>query len=207
MKLTKRELILLIVVLIAGISFLFFNYVYTPLNNDVKELEEQYNLLLEDEEKAKNLSIKIKALEKELIEIEESTEGVYDGMVELWDQAEILVYIEDLMEDLCDRFTINSYTPVDVVSIRSADIDLSIETNYENLHKILDRLEDGEYYCSIESINIASSLSDGEPDNTEPMDLSVSFTIRFYAKGQSSDYPTEYDFMKGKFDKSNIFYK
>lgn len=207
MKLTKRELILLIIVLVAGVGFLFVNYVYIPLDNDVEELDEQYSLLLEDEKKVKDLSIKIKALEKELMEIEESTIGVFDGMVEIWDQAEILVYLENIMEDLCYKYDINSYTPVDVVSIRSADINFSIETTYTNLKKILERLEDGKYYCSIEDIDITNKMTDGEPDSLEVMEITVDFTIRFYAKGQGSDYPIEYDFMKGKFNKSNIFYR
>lgn len=207
MRLTKRELILLIIVLVAGISFLFVNYVYIPLKDDIEELDEEYNLLLEDEDKARNLSIKIENLKKELVEIEESTVGVFDGMIEIWDQAEILVYLEGILEDLCDRYSLSSYTPVDVVSIRSADIGLNIDTNYNNLQKILARFEDGDYYCSIENISMTSNLIDGEADRLIPMDISVDLTIRFYAKGQSSDYPEEYDFMKGKFNKSNIFSK
>lgn len=205
MRLTKRETTLIIIVLLVGISFLYVNYVYFPLQDESKELEAKYNELLIEESDAKVLVAKTTALKAELKEIEDSTIGVYDGMVEIWDQAENLVYMEKLFEGLSERHTFNSYTPLDVSSIRTAEIDMSIVTNYTNLQRILNNLEDGKNYCTIESLNIVAKSRGNENPEWEPMDLDVNLTVRFYAKGQSEDYPNEYDFMSGSYGKRDIF--
>ena len=36
MKLTKREIILLVIVLVLGSTFLYAKYVYSPLDKDIK---------------------------------------------------------------------------------------------------------------------------------------------------------------------------
>lgn len=203
MKLTKREIILLVIVLVLGSTFLYAKYVYSPLDKDIKKLKDEYEQLVEEEAKVKLLDEKIKILKDELLEIENSSNEAYEGMLDIWDQAANLVYMEKVTKNLCDKVVINSYTPVDVGNLRSADINLNIVTNYDNLQKILKNLEEGQHYCTIE--NISMDVRSRDSEDWPPLELNVNLTVRFYVKGQDTDYPDNYDFMKGKFNKKNIF--
>ncbi|CUH93140.1 GspMb/PilO family protein [Herbinix luporum] len=203
MKLTKREIILLVIVLVLGSTFLFVKYVYSPLDKDIKKLKDEYEQLVEEEAKVKLLDEKIKILKDELLEIENSSNEAYEGMLDIWDQAANLVYMEKVTKNLCDKVVINSYTPVDVGNLRSADVNLDIVTNYDNLQKILKNLEEGQHYCTIE--NISMDVRSRDSEDWPPLELNVNLTVRFYVKGQDTDYPDNYDFMKGKFNKKNIF--
>lgn len=203
MKLTKREIILLVIVLVLGSTFLYAKYVYSPLDKDIKKLKDEYEQLVEEEAKVKLLDEKIKILKDELLEIENSSNEAYEGMLDIWDQAANLVYMEKVTKNLCDKVVINSYTPVDVGNLRSADINLDIVTNYDNLQKILKNLEEGQHYCTIE--NISMDVRSRDSEDWPPLELNVNLTVRFYVKGQDTDYPDNYNFMKGKFNKKNIF--
>ena len=203
MKLTKREIILLVIVLVLGSTFLYAKYVYSPLDKDIKKLKDEYEQLVEEEAKVKLLDEKIKILKDELLEIENSSNEAYEGMLDIWDQAANLVYMEKVTKNLCDKVVINSYTPVDVGNLRSADINLNIVTNYDNLQKILKNLEEGQHYCTIE--NISMDVRSRDSEDWPPLELNVNLTVRFYVKGQDTDYPDNYNFMKGKFNKKNIF--
>lgn len=203
MKLTKREIILLVIVLVLGSTFLYAKYVYSPLDKDIKKLKDEYEQLVEEEAKVKLLDEKIKILKDELLEIENSSNEAYEGMLDIWDQAANLVYMEKVTKNLCDKVVINSYTPVDVGNLRSADINLDIVTNYDNLQKILKNLEEGQHYCTIE--NISMDVKSRDSEDWPPLELNVNLTVRFYVKGQDTDYPDNYNFMKGKFNKKNIF--
>lgn len=203
MKLTKREIILLVIVLVLGSTFLFVKYVYSPLDKDIKKLKDEYEQLVEEEAKVKLLDEKIKILKDELLEIENSSKEAYEGMLDIWDQAANLVYMEKVTKNLCDKVVINSYTPVDVGNLRSADVNLNIVTNYDNLQKILKNLEEGQHYCTIE--NISMDVKSRDSEDWPPLELNVNLTVRFYVKGQDTDYPDNYNFMKGKFNKKNIF--
>ena len=44
-----------------------------------------------------------------------------------------------------------------------------------------------------------------DSEDWPPLELNVNLTVRFYVKGQDTDYPDNYNFMKGKFNKKNIF--
>jgi hypothetical protein len=203
MKLTKREIILLVIVLVLGSTFLYAKYVYSPLDKDIKKLKDEYEQLVEEEAKVKLLDEKIKILKDELLEIENSSKEAYEGMLDIWDQAANLVYMEKVTKNLCDKVVINSYTPVDVGNLRSADVNLDIVTNYDNLQKILKNLEEGQHYCTIE--NISMDVKSRDSEDWPPLELNVNLTVRFYVKGQDTDYPDNYNFMKGKFNKKNIF--
>ena len=49
---------------------------------------------MEEEAKVKLLDEKIKILKDELLEIENSSKVAYEGMLDIWDQAANLVYME-----------------------------------------------------------------------------------------------------------------
>lgn len=205
MRLTKREGSLLIIVMILGLTFLVVNFVYFPLDEKIEKLEEDYELAKEEELAAKDLSVKTEFLEKDLEKIREESEVLFEGMVKVWDQSENLVYIEGLMDGLCDKYEISSYTPEDVGTIRTCDVGLKLLTNYDNLMRIIDKLEEGETYCTVESINMSVLNRDAEVMSWGLLDINVELIIRFYAKEQSYEYPAEYDFMDGPFSKEDIF--
>lgn len=202
MKLTKRETILIVIVLIAGLSVLFYNYVYTPVQKKIADKQIVHDELVDKVDQAKLLKIELATLESELEELEASTEEYYDGLMEMWDQADHLVYAEELFGKLCDNVVLNLFEPVNISTMRAVDVGYSIVTNYSNLEKILDYFENGNYYCTIQSLNIVPE-SDSEVQ-WKPQDLEVNLTVRFYSKSQSEEYPESYDFMDGKYNQNDL---
>ncbi len=71
------------------------------------------------------------------------------------------------------------------------------------IYKRFKNLEEGQHYCTIE--NISMDVRSRDSEDWPPLELNVNLTVRFYVKGQDTDYPDNYNFMKGKFNKKNIF--
>lgn len=207
MKLTKRELIAIVIVLFAGLTVLFYNFLYVPADRAVKALKEERSFLQEDEEEIRQLSLQVELMKKELKKLEEGSQELYEKMFDRWDQAENLVVIEKAIGDFCDRASIDSFTAVDVDSFQVGEVNLTLVTDYKNLHEILNAIEEADYDCTVNSTTI--SVRDREPQESKwtPIELDVNLHLRFYIKEQVYDFPTDYDFLDGTFNKGNIFVK
>ena len=205
MKLTTRERILLPAVLVIILSALFINFVYLPLNREIQELES----------KTSEIGLKItevQAKQADTLKLQEQAEELTDKLetdnpdiLVKWDQPKLLVFIESIMTNLSDQKSIDFYDVVPADTLQVGDINLVMETNYENLQKILKKLEKADYFNTIPNYSITEAITYDTTGTKLTNNLAVSMNIRLYAKALQSDDPDEYDFMKGSFGKSDIF--
>lgn len=205
MKLTTRERILLPAVLVIILSALFINFVYLPLNREIQELET----------KTGEIGLKItevQAKQADTLKLQEQAEELTDKLetdnpdiLEKWDQPKLLVFIESIMTNLSDQKSIDFYDVVPADTLQVGDINLVMETNYENLQKILKKLEKADYFNTISNYSITEVVTYDTAGTKLTNNLAVNMNIRLYAKALQSDDPDEYDFMKGSFGKSDIF--
>ena len=220
MKLTKREKILLLAAVIIIGTAVFIMYYYVPQTKKNDELKFQSEDLSMQLQTAKAIDAQNKELEKKLAEKKKTENKENENMLKLWDQAELLVLVEDTLGSYCEKDSIDFYDPQPVGSIQAGDIGLKIKTDYEGLQKIWEGFEGLQYLTTVTSFEIsASGGSDSGTTATNPgqansvntetktgqKDLEVNMNIRLYAQDQSVEYPKDYDFMTGKYGKANPF--
>lgn len=205
MKLTTRERILLPAVLVIILSALFINFVYLPLNREIQELETktgEIGLKITEVQTKQTDTLK---LQEQAEELTDKLETDNPDILEKWDQPKLLVFIESIMTNLSDQKSIDFYDVVPADTLQVGDINLVMETNYENLQKILKKLEKADYFNTISNYSITEVVTYDTAGTKLTNNLAVNMNIRLYAKALQSDDPDEYDFMKGSFGKSDIF--
>lgn len=203
MKLTKREGILLIIVLIAGVLVLFYNFFYMPMQKEIAGLETKYEQIEAEADNTKMYNDLTVQLNDELNTLQSDLEQAYVGFPDQWDQAEMLVYIEDLLEDLCDNQTLKIYDKEENGRISSASIGLEIITDYSRMKKILDKFETGNKFCVVETIEIIPK--DENDSEWKPVKLEVKLSIKFYTQNKDKEDSKDYEFMNGKFKQNELF--
>lgn len=205
MKLTKREKVLLIFALIIAILTFFVVYVYLPLQDKIDILQKESDDLALQIQDAKTKEIQIKSLEIELDEMVKKVDEEYKDILQIWDQPELLNFIEVTMKNYCEKQSIDFFDPIDVSSIRTGEITLKVKTDYENLQRLWKDFEKSKYFNTLQSFAINKNMDDSESNNSQQVKLDVTMVLRFYAKNQTQEYPEKYDFIKGNYGKKDIY--
>jgi hypothetical protein len=213
MKLTKRERILLLGALLIAVAVMFINYVYFPIQKDIKELSNQTKDLTIQIDEAKQKQELVVILEGQLVELQAENDKIYEDVMKTWDEPEILVYIEETLDELGLSELIDNYGVVTGAGYLNGDINLKISASNENLITILKKLEEGKYFTTVESMDVkdkenSREVADDKDDkakDTAGKQLDINLVIRFYALDYLKEYSEDYPFMKGKYGKTNIF--
>ena len=204
MKLTNREKVLLPALLIFILSALFINFIYLPLNKEIKDLKTQ----------SADLEIKISGLKAKQTELETLKQQYSDlsGQIEednpdimkIWDQPELLVSLESIMSNRADQTSINFYDTIATEVLQAGEVDVTFDTNYSNLQYIAKKLEEGKYFNTIPSYSV-SKIETGSEENKLKYDLEVSMKLLFYSTAIQQEFADKYDFMMGSFGKNELF--
>lgn len=205
MKLTKREKVLLPASLIIIVAALFINFVYLPLFKELKALHTQTNDLSYQLLDAEDKQRRIASLKDELSQGEEEFKIQYANILQIWDQAELLTFVEDTVGSYSVMKSIDFFDAITVDRLQAGEINVVMKTSYDMLDKILQRFEDADYYNNITSLSITGPKKDQTEVKAGSDALEVSMNLRFYSHNQYGVFPEEYDFMDGKYGKDNIF--
>ncbi len=223
-KISNREKLLLLVVLVLVAIYFFIDKMYTPITDEVKELRKQSEDLaiqVEDmnnkEELIADLSSQEETLQKEINEVNKD-------IFVVWDDPELLVYIERVFGEFGEVKSEAFSETLDATGYWTGDVTLSYETNYENLKKIMTEFEKNKYFNTVVTFDISSRSAEQanidpntgiitdttlDTDNSDEVTnddtLVVNLVLRFYSQETFGKYPDNYDFMKGIFGKENIF--
>lgn len=202
MKLTEREKILLPAALIIIAAILFINFIYLPMSKEISSLKsqvEENELLISESETKQNA---IKTLEDKLVTTKQTSQTEHQDVLQSWDQPELIVFVENTINSLCEKTSIDFFDVSEAQAVQAGDINIVFVTDYESLQRILKKFEDAKYYNTITLFDIH------EPETVAPDGeklLDVSLNIRFYSRNLISSYPVEYSFMDGDYGKTNIF--
>lgn len=205
MKLTKREKILLPSVLIIILSAMFINFVYVPLYQTNQNLSTQSKDLASQILELQTKQEEVEALKQKRDDISKQITADYTDIPGIWDQAVLLAMVESMMDDLSKQKSIDFYDVTYTDVLQAGVVTVVFNTNYNNFQKILRNYEASEYFNSITNLSIKKLASGSEETADTKNDLEVSMDVSFYATTMLSDFPSEYDFMNGKFGKTNIF--
>ncbi len=205
MKLTNREKILLPLVLFAVLTTLFINFVYNPLNKEITNLKNQEGELEIQLQEAIAKQAEVNKLKKQIVTLQDDITSNNEDILKIWDQAELLVLIEQNMEALCKKNTIDFFDVVATNALQAGDINVVINTDYNNLQKLFKKLEEAEYFNTITNFSIEKSDTSTSDDSESNKELEVSMNIRFYSFDLEKQFPKNYSFMNGEFGKTEIF--
>lgn len=219
MKLTKREKILLFGTFIIVIAVAFYTYFYLPYTKKISTLKEKSENLELQIQITKSKVNQIEPLKAEVKQLQEENKTKYTNIPEIWDQAELLVHIENTIKDYCDRDSIDFFDTVDSTDVSSGDISLKFNAKYEDLKTILKKFENSSFINSLTAIEIIkiqdnstqineennSEEGPAEEANNESTSLEVIMTLKFYSTKASEQYPEDYTFTSGKYGNTNIF--
>ena len=205
MKLTNREKVILPAALLVILIAVFINYVYLPINHEIKNLSLQSLELTTQIQDAVVQEEEITKLKERLATAEQDFEQEHGDILQVWDQPELLAYIENTVDPLCEKTSVDFFDVVSVQTVQAGDINLVIRSNYINLEIIFKKFEEADYYNTITSFNIIQIRQNSLEPSASPYELEVSFNIRFYARNLKTGYPKDYNFVDGAYGKTNLF--
>lgn len=205
MKLTNRERILIPAALLIIATALFINFIYLPLNNEISALKttvEENELLINEAETKQGA---IRSLEDKLSSLQESIKTEHQDVLQEWDQAELLAFIDDTIDPMCSMQSIDFYDVTSLQAIQAGEVNIVFTADYSSIKEILGTLENAKYYNSITLLDIHEPEKAVADTSDTKKQLEVSMNIRFYSRNLNSNYPQNYSFMNGEYGKTEIF--
>ncbi|MGE5496201.1 MAG: hypothetical protein ACM3S4_12965 [Burkholderiales bacterium] len=223
MSMTKREKILIVIVLILAVFFVYYMYLLKP------RLDESEALKLDIENK-KQLIATNEMMQQNVNEIDkrnslfEGRLSQYGGSIlEGFDQPSVLVYLADIVSDYADKLTIafERVNETSHVSINKAM--LSMNATYDGLKSVLKSLDEGSYFLKVTGLTVtqerpeeilAGEIAGAEGETSTPEEtsepaensLNVTMTLEFYNFGADLPPDKQYPFTEGRSYGGDIFY-
>lgn len=156
MKMTKREKILIGLLLVVALAYGYFQFLYTPLINEIADLE-----------------VKKVQKEAELLEIEQymAKEGFYEAEynknIEVLEEIISNYYIKNHQEDIVilmkefnesEDLLLNDFSFSDkteqLEAIEQLSVQVDFEGSYESLNQYLNKIESNDQYIAISEVSI-----------------------------------------------------
>ncbi len=203
-RLTKRERNLIIGVLAFAIIGLFVYYYYFPLEEKIKNMQEESETLSLDIDDGKITKIMVDNAKKTKNELEEKSLEHEEYLMDSIDEPLLLTYIEDIILDKTEEQVLLYNEVADNELYFHKDIDFTFETDYAPLKTILGEFEEGDHYSTLNSIDI--ERKDGDNLEANEKALKITYSIRFYGSDATWEDQGQYEFMGGgKYKKNNPF--
>ena len=165
-NLSKRELIILGIVLIIIIFTVYYLYAYKPLTKEINQLETNKNRLSREVRITQDMVKKLPEMRERYNELTERT--LYVNYFNI-SNDKLLVELKQITDNINILF--RSYKPN--ATDNTIDIAMFIEADYYKLNEFLVELQKFEYWMDYKSMSI------------RPMEdfLQVNLSLKFYKKG------------------------
>jgi len=141
MKLSKRELGLLVLLLVFAVGALYYTQFYTPMSKQLTDLASKSQNLTIQITDAKSRISKIPDVESQINELENEFDNLKEKFLDGWDEPVLMVYLEDLIGDLAEKTTIYFDRNSPDKLYNSGTIRISLNTSYQNFKSVISKLE------------------------------------------------------------------
>ena len=207
MRLNKREKIILIAALFIAIVVLFINFVYFPINEEIKDLQVQSLELSTQVSQAQAKFASIQSLKTQKEQLEKDIDAKNDGIISGWDQPTILYFIEDSISRYAKILSVDMFDPYSIAGITSGEVTYMINVDYNDLTTIWGILENAECYTTVQSFAIEKAANTGVNEKESQKELNAEIILRFYAQSTTDEPMAEesYKFMNGQYGRRNIY--
>jgi type IV pilus assembly protein PilO len=212
-KLSKRERFLVVLVIVAGLLFVYYQYFLTPLlaevyeiREEVKQKEERLGSLRDSDNEIKTLLSGIEELKTKILELEYLS-PVNPRRPEIVTQLEALSKAAGVKLLSVDFFmaALHGSGGGDAKEERSyieIPVQVNISGNYDNIIHFLKQLENAKRLYSIKGFNLLSAYA----KNGEALDMSIDLhAYALLTEGINEQRPVIYDFMGGIYGRDNPF--
>jgi len=213
MKLTKRESIFLVVALVFAVGILYYTYFLSPLKIELDRIEKEISSKHQKLIQLKTQAQRINELERMVLYSEAELMEKYQDIPIGFDQAELMVFLEGLLNPLGDQIRIEFAEVVDMKSYQLGTVNVMMLTTYPNLFQVLRRLEEAPFRNRIKRLGVtlegSSELNEKvfqmKNQTVEKNNLRVALSLDFYAFPGMVDRDKTYSFMEGDYHKSDLF--
>lgn len=201
MKLSKREKQLLSILIALIIFTCYYFIVYRPMIEDMEvmtlEMDEMTTRLSTTQSKKQQLP----ALRKQLDGLTQEMESALDEMPQMVGEQELVVYLYKTIKPLAHKTSLVIEPPVEDTQYNSTVFNISLETSYQNLKRILKLLETSKYNDIISfTINSKSLNHDTEDTGLSQgnnYNIIVDMSIEFFYILQRDREIEGYPYIKG----------
>lgn len=210
MRLSKREKILLILVLLIGSAVAYYLLFLQPCLDEINKLNSQIisdqNLISTNKLLKKN----IETVEQGIIDDENKMAEFGDSIKSAFDQPAVLVYLYETMNNYGKKVQINFSDSGALGQIKLCKVYVSMVGTYDALKSVMEEFAGNEYFIKVTSLTAAiPNLSSGDSDSGSegsaepgkfvmpPGFLNIGMDIEFYYIGDEIPPDKIYDFTGG----------
>jgi hypothetical protein len=199
--------------LLFAAATLYYTYFLSPLKIEIARIEKEMSSKHQKLIQLKTQAQKIDELEKmtaySAAELMERYQDIPIGL----DQAELMVFLEDILKPSGDQIKIEFAEVVDMDSYQLGGVNVTMKTTYPSFFHVLQRLEEAPYRNQIERLRISLEGRGGPEEKVlqrenqaiEKNNLRVDLSLNFYAFPGGVNKNKTYSFMTGDFHKSDLF--
>lgn len=201
MNMTKRERILVSVVLVLAVFCLYYIFFLKPnmdelktVNSDIESKEELVTSVRQEKQILSSAEETISGNEEKISELS-------DGISVGFDQPVILVYLEDTVNEYAKKVTFSFSDERQIGQLNVCPAKITMTSSYDGIKSILSDFENGPYFIKVVSLNVMTdakmeSETDSASDNPDEQpattvktvtadkddDLIVTISVEFYSQ-------------------------
>lgn len=175
MKLTKREKVLLVILIIAVIGALYYSFFLKSYLEEMSELKDNISRLNSSVMQYESKSGMLEAMESKVSELEKDVnEYVEENLAMGYDPAKILIYLQELLTgDGAEQMILELGEPVEDKFYYAVDIRVNFTAEYSNAKKIIDKIENSQYRQFISYVEFNQDGPGDEENNASVRDGSM----------------------------------
>lgn len=227
MTMTKREKILIFIVLILAVLCVYYIYFLQPCFKELDNLNSENALKESTLSTNEMIEASTKKATDDIEEIKNDIALMNGSIMQQFDQPAVLVYLDETIRKHANKIMYDFEEITIVGQLKVCQVKVTMITTYENLKAILKSLQQGEYFASVVGleaklnviIEIEDPLASGTEDSADKESpstdsvpsvpensLAVGILLEFYNTGEDIPPDREYPFSNGHSYGGDIFY-
>jgi Tfp pilus assembly protein PilO len=158
MSISKREKILIIVVVLLALIGAYYLYYLKPCLDDIKELNAEIAGTETQISISETQKKQIEKIEAEIADVDEQLSLFGGSVAQVFDQPPVLVYLSDTVKACgAAKATINFNEPEQIGQIERCTITIMMISTYDQLKRVLDAFANAPYLIRLTQLRVVLS--------------------------------------------------
>lgn len=205
MRLSKREKVLLILLLVIGGSLAYIFLFYVPCNNEINDLNSQIRSNQTIISTNMILKRQVDQLVQDISENEKKIAEFGNEIKSTFDQPPVLVYLYNTMSKYGTKLQINFNDSGTIGQINNFNMSVTMNGKYDGLRGMLKELSESDYFIKVTSMTVTTQeLTENggkkkakKSAKAEEKTLNINMELEFYYIGEEIPPDKVYDFASG----------
>jgi len=161
MKLSKREKILIAIVVVLGLGAAYYFYFLTPFLAGMAEIKKDTDAVKVEVDALNIQKSQLKVLDDQITKLQSENKILLSRLPVGFDQPELIAFLDGLFKDKAVKAAYTFDMPVDFQKIDSLRATLDFKTDYANLKEILNTLNASMFNNRV--LSLTATLQAPEP--------------------------------------------